>query len=172
MKTAIISLLFLSLSLFSNSQVLITNVFENIDENLLLTKVYEYDSLSANVLHQKIIEWAGITFRNQEKVLTSETTSQLVFDYISTSFYIKVLGSITNWEWNIRLIVSIKDNKIRLQFYDFKTVDGYYLKDYFKSNGELPKTFQDGLSNLLNDINATAESLNSHISKKVDAETW
>jgi len=166
-KTLLMITLMMSLCFNSFSQFHIDSFYVNKTEFLMYSVVQEFDSLSQDQLNIKIKNWAGTNFTNMKEVLVSETKEQLVFNYITESFYIKTLGMATYKNWYIRMVVQIKDNKIKISIYD----DGncfwpgsysggvsvpsvsartYKFQDYFGKKGTCMKMYNGGLENVHN----------------------
>lgn len=158
----ITTMLFVMLTTVSFSQLHIDSLYENKDELLIYSVVGEFDSLSQDVINTKVKNWAGTNFVNMKEVLVSETKDQLVFNYITESFFIRSLGMNTHRSWYIRMVVQIKDNKIKISLYD----DGnsfwagsysggvsvpstparkYRFSDYFGKKGTCMKMYNEGL---------------------------
>jgi hypothetical protein len=151
-------ILFLSSKSFGqNTSLPIDSLYENKDEFLIYTKIQEFDSISKSQFPQKIKNWAGKKFVKMNEVLVSETEDQLVFVYISKAFFLKGLmgeKSGSN-DWYIRMIVQMKDNKIRITMYDdgnamneYRQARSSKLSNCFNKKGLAPNLYIDGLVNL------------------------
>ena len=119
MKNKILQLfLFVSQSLFSQVEELnyhVDSMYESKDEYLIFTRIIKLDdSISNAEIITRIKNWSGLNFVNPNEVLVNETNQQLVYNYI-TSFR---ASKTVSFNWYIRLVISIKDNKVRLQYYD------------------------------------------------------
>ena len=119
MKNVIFLLvLIISNSLYSQEEQLnyhVDSMYESKDEFILLTRIIKLeDSTSNEEIISRIKNWSGLTFVNPSEVLVNETKQQLVYNYIS-SFRASGMVSL---DWYVRLVISIKDNKVRLQYYD------------------------------------------------------
>ena len=168
----ILAFLFFSLPLFAQDkqQISIDSFYTNKTDFLIYSVVLQFDSLSQDALNTKIKNWAGLNFVNMKEVLVSETKEQLTFVYISKSFYVNSLITET-YEWYIRMQIEIKDNKIRISFFDDGNVlmTGYYIPSrtykltrYFKKDGNSIKIWTDGLISLKTScINKTIDIENS-----------
>jgi hypothetical protein len=151
----------------------IDSFYENKSEYLIHTKKITFDdSIGKAQLIQRIKNWSGTDFVNPKEVLVNETNDQLVYNYIQ----IVDFGYGSSSKYYIRLIISIKEDKVRLQFYDDANVfytDGsitmtartYYLKNFFtKGNGLYPrKMFNNGLINYKLKVISTGVSLENYI---------
>jgi hypothetical protein len=166
-KLKAISILLLSFFYFnaSYSQLNIEEFYDNKDELLIYSVVSELEVESPEEIIELLKQWGGVNFRNMKEVLTSETSDQLVFNYITESFTIKTLGKTNAYGWNIRMVAQIKDGKVRLQFFDdgnsfwSGTVTGgatipstpsrsYRFTSYFDKKGLCKKPHYDGLVNV------------------------
>jgi hypothetical protein len=117
MKNLILGALLL-LSTTAYSQYHIDSLYQNLENNLLYSVVQDYDSLTQDVLNTKVKNWAGTAFVNLSEVLVGDTKEQIVIRFISDDFYIKMLGMATVRNWYIRVVIQMKDNKIKMSFYD------------------------------------------------------
>lgn len=80
------------------------------DEGLIFEKIFEYKNLKPTDLIKIIKNWGGETYRSFKDVLVNETDNQLVIRYNNNSY---------SYRGNyIRLIIDIKENKIRVRIYD------------------------------------------------------
>jgi hypothetical protein len=123
-----------------------------------------------------------------KEVLVSETKEQLVFNYITESFFIRSLGINTYKSWYIRMVVQIKDNKIKISLYD----DGnafwagsysggvsvpstparkYRFSDYFGKKGTCMKMYTGGLEDVRKSCINTSESLINSIKSTTSVNT-
>jgi len=158
------ALLLLSTSLFSQSFYHIDSLYQDKTNYLIYNTLESIDSLTQDQLITKIKNWGGTNFVNMSEVLVSETKEQLVFNYITSSFYIKILGMKNYLDWYIRLVVQVRDQKIKVSFYDdgnafrpgtyagntyIKAVPARQNKfeDYFKKDGTIGKANGEGLKN-------------------------
>ena len=129
---------------FSQETIHIDSVFQNKDENLLFSKVISLDSVSQSNIKQRVKNWAGTTFLNMNQVLVSETESLLVFNYIESSKF-SSMGVNYDYPEYTRIIVQMKDNKVKISFFDdgnvlrpgssnFPSIKArsQYIKDNFK----------------------------------------
>jgi hypothetical protein len=169
----------------ANGQYLIDSLYTNKEELLINQRVLMIDSISREELINRIKNWGGVAFVNLKEVLVSETQDQLVFNYITSGFYAKSLGIQTNMDWYVRMVIQVKDGKVRIQQYD----DGngyrsgsysggvsipatqarlYHLNDYF-ANGVSRKMYNDGFLKFKNATKSTLNSLENAL-KKTDSE--
>jgi len=188
--------LFLATTLLMSSMIFgqlhIDTFYQNKNEFLIYSIVKEFDSLPQEVLNTKVKNWGSTNFVNMSEVLVGETKEQLVFNYISKSFYTKTLGMVTTRSWYIRMVVQIKDNKIKISMYD----DGncfwpgsysggvsvpatsarlYKIADYFGKKGTCMKMYNGGLqdfkSSCLHTVDDLVLSIKSNTENK-DKDGW
>ena len=195
MKKILTLLPFLLLTIISNSQssLLVNNklsidsLYENKDENLILSKVIEFEGLKKDELKTKVKNWGSTKFTNLKEILVSETDDQIVLNYIDKSFFIKYMGNIP-YSWYVRLVIQFKDGKIKCSYYD----DGNELvpisqgirslkrreinfKFYFKEdNNEMYsiKMTTLGLVSFKESIISNLNSLKEGILKKDTSKEW
>ena len=167
-----------SISLISYGQLKIDSLYENKNEFLIYSKIVKFDSLSIAELNKRIKNWAGLKFVNMKDVLVSETTDQLVFNYITSSFFgyykvpFKSQKQITKIDWYIRMVIQMKDNRIRILFFDdgnafMQGSEGFpstpsrqfKLANYFKKDGTCHENYNDGMINLKNELINTVNDL-------------
>jgi len=89
---------------------------------LIYTEVIPYDSIKQSTLIQKTKNWASTAFANLKEVLVSETDDQLVLNYVTSAYYVKVLDSKSPFNWYVRMVIQIKDGKIKVSFFDDENV--------------------------------------------------
>jgi hypothetical protein len=124
----------------------IDSVFQDKTTDLLFSKVIQMDSLSQSDIKERVKNWAGKAFVNMNEVLVSETESQLVFNYIE-SYSFRSMGMPYVEKQYTRIIVNIKDNRLKVSFYDdgnvFRLGAGsapsvpsrtQFMKDYFRKD--------------------------------------
>jgi hypothetical protein len=191
-------ILFLATTLLMSSMIFgqlhIDTFYQNKNEFLIYSIVKEFDSLPQDVLNTKVKNWGSTNFVNMSEVLVGETKEQLVFNYISKSSYTKVLGMATTRSWYVRMVIQIKDNKIKISMYD----DGncfwpgsysggvsvpatsarlYKLADYFGKKGTCMKMYNGGLedfkSSCFNSVDGLVKSIKSNTeNKEKDKDGW
>jgi hypothetical protein len=180
MKSILTALIICLTSTTIFAQLQVDSFYNNKNEFLIYSVIEEFDSLTQEVLNVKIKNWAGTNFANMKEVLVSETKEQLVFNYITNSFFYNVMGTTTTLTWYIRMVVQTKDNKIRILFYD----DGnafwpgsysggvavpsiaartYKFTNYFKEEGVCRKRFSPGIENVRNSVLKTSENIIKNI---------
>ena len=169
---------------FSQETIHIDSVFQNKEENLLSSKVISLDSVSQSDIKQRVKNWAGTTFINMNEVLVSETESQLVFNYIESSKFRSAGMSFDYLEYT-RIIVQMKDNKVKISFYDdgnvFRPGSGnypstkarsQYIKDNFKdkeiiqNSGLAGKPRYQAVTDYSQRVKMTMSSFESGVKKK------
>ena len=196
MKKILILLPFLLITIISNSQssllvndkLNIDSLYSNKDELIIHSGVLEFEGLTREQLKTKIKNWGGTKFVSLKEVLVSETDDQIVLNYIDKNMFMKTLGIKMDFDWYIRLVIQIKDGKIRCQYFD----DGntyqpggngnipmrsrsHYLRDYFKENDGIKtsqKIFTSGMVSLKENIFFNFNSLKEDILKKDTSKEW
>ena len=96
MKKILILLPFLLITIISNSQssllvndkLHIDSLYENKEENLIISRVLEFEGLKKDELKTKVKNWGSTKFVNLKEVLVSETDDQIVLNYIESSFFL------------------------------------------------------------------------------------
>ena len=95
----------------------VDSLFEDKSSLLLTSRVIEVPDVNQAEIKRRILNYAGVVFRDVSKVLVSESNDQLVFNYIETTTY-KTLGMPSELKEYVRLVVQIKDNRFRVLAYD------------------------------------------------------
>ena len=118
MKTILLLLLTL-LNTASFCQIPIDSFYVDKESFLIESHVEEFDtSITSTEIIKRIKNWGGTNFVNVENVLVGETNDQLVFNFITNSVYHKGLGMKYKTGWYVRLVVQVKENRVRFLFYD------------------------------------------------------
>jgi hypothetical protein len=177
-------------SIIVDGKVNIDSIYQKKDELIIVSGIHSFDSISKLDLIKKVKHWGGKKFVNLKEVLVSETEDQLVFTYITNSYYIKTVMGKQPLPWYIRLIIQFKDGRIRCTFYDDGNVtmlaDQYSpgaaartikLKDYFKESDGVfvnrAKSLTNGLVALRNSIEKDFLSIKEDILKgDSKSEDW
>lgn len=150
----------------------IDSLYEDKTEYLLHSKkVILEDSVGKAQIIQRIKNWSGTKFINPSEVLVNETQDQLVYNYIKSL----ELSNVT-FNWYIRLIISVKDDKVRLQYYDdgnaYYTIGttatparSSHLKGYYiKEGGLYPRKIANtALTNFKTDVKMDGLRLEEYI---------
>lgn len=175
MKNITFTLLVTLISLVAKSQVKYSTYYENKENLLIHSEIINFDSLPREKIMLKIKNWAGLTFVNAENVIVSETVEQIVFNY-EIKIQTIALGIKSNAPWLIRLIIQVKDNKIRLQFYDDGNAFWYssegsikartHRLNYLFKGDNCKRMFCEGLETAKNDILKTSKTIENHIKQK------
>lgn len=136
----LISAIFLLTSSFLFGQDLpIDSFYVDKGQFLIESNVEEFDStITSDEIVKRVKNWAGTNFVNMENVLVSETSDQLVFNFISSNvIYHKALGMKYTRDWYVRLVVQVKENRARFLFYD----DGNtFIPASYSGNIRIPAT--------------------------------
>lgn len=109
----------------------IDSLFEDASTNLLTSKVTDVPDADKAEIKRRILNYAGVIFRDISKVLVSESDDQLVFNYIDKATY-KSMGMSQQLDEYIRLVIQIKDGRFRISAYDDGNafIPGTYSKSY------------------------------------------
>lgn len=180
--------------LLVNGSLNIDSFYQKKDDLIIISGVHSFDSISKNDLIKKVKHWGGTKFVNLKEVLVSETDDQLVFNYITNTFFIqnKVLGKVYKQpiSWYLRLVIQFKDNRIRCIFYDDGNVSmppsqnipgrparTIQFRDYFKEKDgimvETNKMFINGLLAIRNSTTYDFISIKEDILKaQSKSEDW
>lgn len=97
------------LKLLDEKGLVVRNKIYLNDEGLIFEKIFEYKNLKPTDLIKIIKNWGGETYTSFKNVLVNETDNQLVIRYSNGNVY---SPSYT------KLIIDIKENKIRVRVYD------------------------------------------------------
>lgn len=196
MKKISILLPFLLITIISNSQssllvndkLPLDSLFENKDENLVISKVLEFEGLKKDELKTKVKNWGSTKFINLKEVLISETDDQIVLNYLDKSFFIKVMGNTIPYTWYVRLVIQFKDGKIKCSYYEegngfVPSENGVpsmesrkiQFKQYFKEDDGVmysTKITKLGLVSFKENIISNLNSLKESILKKDTSKEW
>jgi hypothetical protein len=166
----------------AHSQYHIDSLYFDKSQFLMNQKVVQVDSVPAEELIKRIKNWGSTHFVNLKEVLVGETEDQLVFNYSTDDFYVKTMGMVTGVSWYIRMVVQLKDGRIRVQLFDdgnaYKPgsytggvsipamqARAYHLADYFKDT-VARKMYNDGLEKIKRGVVATLFSLEEAVKTK------
>lgn len=190
-KLLLLVLLLLSYNIYSQTStgnsnyeiesIHIDKFYENKTDYLIYSKIITLDSTNSDEIIKRVKNWGGVNFVNFKEVLISETSDQLVINYIDKSFFIKTLliGEIS-YGFYVRLVIQVKNNKLRLQFYDDGNAPSltgqyslpartYYFKDYFsrEDNTMCVKTCTKGLLVFRGNIISSAAHIEDYVKKPI-----
>jgi len=187
-KLTFLTLMMCLITATSFGQMHIDSFYVDKTQNLIYSEIKELDSLTQEQISIKVKNWGGTKFVNMNEVLVSETKEQLVFNYITETFYVKTLGMSQYKTWYLRMIVQIKDNKIKISVFD----DGnafwvgsysggvtipsvrarlYKFSDYFGNKGTCMKMYNGGLENVKKTCINTTKDLINKILENSDKKT-
>lgn len=164
----------------------VDSFYENQSNYLIHSKIISLDSMNKEEIIKGVKNWGGVNFVNFKEVLVSETSDQLVINYIEKSFFMETfLTGKVYWNWYIRLVIEVKDNKMRVQYFDDGNVavTGQYplaaraahLRQYFKKedNTMCQKMFCQGFISLKKNITFSASSLETSLKKPlIKKDDW
>lgn len=165
----------------------VDSFYESKSEYLIHSqKVVFDDSIGKAQIIQKIKNWSGTKFVNPSEVLVNETQDQLVYNYIQSI----VFNNGVSFKWYVRLIISVKDDKIRLQFFDdgnaynpngayTMAVRSSHLKGYFQKEGGIytRRMFNSGLIDFKEEIKLSGVGLENYLKNpdnqnKIKKDDW
>ncbi len=128
MKKLLLTFNLIIISISVNSQNCLTkdSVFQNISENLFISKVIEIDSVSQLDLIKKVKNWGALKFVNFKEVLVSETDNLLVLNYITS-----IPTGMSTSKYYTKLTIQFKDGKVKVSFFDDGNV--YYPASQYAS---------------------------------------
>jgi hypothetical protein len=161
LKLIIVTLILSLTSIFSNAQMHVDSFYLDKSEFLIYNVIEVLDSMSQEQIGIKTKNWAGINFVNMKEVLVSETKEQLVFNY-TTKYSIKGIGQDIIFNHYIRMIIQIKDNKIKISMYDGGNAspqNSSKLINLFGKDGTCRKMYIDCLESVKNSCINTANDL-------------
>lgn len=162
-------------ALLVDGKLYLDSIYSNKDELIIYSGIQKFESLNSSEIKNKIKNWASLNFVSLKDVLVSETDDQIVLNYITSSFYVKSLGTKSTIQWYIRLLIQIKDGRARFTYYDDGNVRmlpsqysagvqarTFKLKSYFsEKNGAFVcgKMYTQGMIELLNSIKTNFDSV-------------
>jgi hypothetical protein len=158
-----------SLNIFNDKGVIERKKVYIGEGGMVFEQIYEYKDKNVNQLKGLIKNWGGQTFKSFVNVLVNETENQMVIRYnMGTSAYIK-------------MIIDLKDNKLRLRLYDEDGRKmGYYFSEFYTRDVELccvngsglvknvQKRSIDNLSKEYYEITSISKELNKYIVESID----
>ena len=152
---------------------------------IIISEVAQFDSLNKATLIKKVKNWASIQFINLKEILVSETDDQLVLNYIDNNFYVKNGKTKAYLAWYIRLIIQVKDGKIKCTYIDdgntmvpgsIPNARAYHFKDYFKEeDGKFiaSKYYKEGIIAIYQSVIQSFDSLKKSLaSDTVGDNNW
>jgi hypothetical protein len=171
--------------LLIEGKVSIDSFYKDKEALVIISEVAQFDSLNKATLIKKVKNWASIQFVNLKEILVSETDDQLVLNYINNNFYVKNGKTKASLAWYIRLIIQVKDGKIKCTYIDdgntmvpgtIPNARVYHFKDYFKEEDAkilAPKYYTEGLLAIYQSVRKSFESLmKSLASDTVADDNW
>lgn len=167
-KLFLLIIFYCATSYQTTAQMKIEDFYQDRALFLIHSVVEEADSTSKEELAIKVKNWAGTHFVNMREVLVSETPEQMVFNYVSNDFFVKAMATSYPQGWYIRMVVQLKDNKLKISFFDDgNTSVGFFnmparhykFDDYFGKQGLARKNYNDGLVNVKSSCISTANKV-------------
>jgi hypothetical protein len=149
-----IVLLFFSLNGFAQNGQLINFLYENEDELLIHSFAYQFEQkISIQNIKDGIIEWTNRPNSAYKIKIDSVNNNEIVVKYTCNVHQIKG-RTLIPFLWNFKCVIQMKENKVRLLFYDIGNAEWhglwenaeegkYLLKDYcFNKNREVKKNWE------------------------------
>lgn len=151
-----------------------TAICQEIDGNHLKIAYVVIDSLDGHMdeLHQRAQDWFGITYKEADEVITSNSSSLIVGKYLES---FRFLG--TTLSFYHRIQVDIQDNRVRVQIWITEQLNcngmkGCQASEYFyKKNGEQKGGLKGGLDQLLESSRQVTQDLSTYL-KTNKGEQW
>ena len=103
---------------FHSEKIVLDDFYQDKDNYLIYSVTDTFDTIQRAILIDKIKNWASLNFVNMNEVLVSETQTQLVFNYINNTFYQKSLLGKLYRSWYYRLVIQMKDDRVKISIYD------------------------------------------------------
>lgn len=147
------------------TKMTLDDFYQNKSNYLIYSVVDTFDTIQRDVLITRIKNWAGLNFVNVNEVLVGETQSQLVFNYINNTYYEKSLMGKLYKDWYYRLIIQMKDDRIKISIYDGNAfwAGSYFATRIFKKNGEYRGSDPTPLLNVkqkcIDDVNSIIKAI-------------
>ena len=133
--------------------------------------VVNVDTLKADYLYKKAINWVQESYKNPDKVLKYKIENEKIRidGFATNAWWYKTLGMKMNYNMDYSIEVSFKDGKYRFEFIvgQFYTDGGQkFLANYtsfFKSSGEVKGVYSDAVPSLEETMNNLLLSFHNYI---------
>jgi hypothetical protein len=133
--------------------------------------VVNVDTLKADHLFKKAINWVQETYKNPEKVLKAKIENEKirVDGFANNAWWYKTLGMKMSYNMDYSIEVSFKDGKYRFEFVvgQFYTDGGQkFLANYssfFKSSGEVKGVYSEAVPSLEETMNNLSLSFHNYV---------
>jgi hypothetical protein len=133
--------------------------------------VVNVDSLKADYLFKKAVNWVQETYKNPDKVLKTKIENEKirVDGFANNAWWYKTLGMKMSYNMDYSIEVSFKDGKYRFEFVvgQFYTDGGQkFLANYssfFKSSGEVKGVYSEAVPSLEETMNNLSLSFYNYV---------
>ena len=141
--------------------------------------IIQLDSLNANSIYKKALNWIQETYKNPSEVLKTNIENETIRidGFKNNAWFYKSLGSKNEYDMEYSFRIDIKDYKIKLTFdvgqfwADGKKVL-YNYTTFFKSNGEIKGSYKDAKPSLEITMNELSNSLVEYIKGTAKKNDW
>jgi hypothetical protein len=143
--------------------------------------VVNTDSLKANDMYKKALNWVQENYKNPDKVLKAKIENEKIRidGYASNAWWYKSLGMKMSYNMEYTIEISFKDGKYKFeyivgQFYaDTQRFLGSY-KTFYKSSGEIKSVYSDAVPSLEETMNNLSLSFYNYLTgiKSNKDEKW
>lgn len=140
------------------------------------------DSLKADYLYKKSINWVQETYKNPEKVLKAKIENEKIrIDaFASNAWWYKSMGVKLNYDMEYSIEISFRDGKYKFeltvgQFYaDGQKFMANYTNFFNKSSGEVKGVYKDAVPSLEETINNLSLSFFKYVTgiKSKNDNNW
>nr|WP_321451695.1 DUF4468 domain-containing protein [uncultured Carboxylicivirga sp.] len=133
--------------------------------------VVETGDLTANQMYEKALNWVKETYENPDKVLKAQIENKKirVSAFAKYAWWYKAMGIKTTYNMDYSVEISFKDGKYRFEYF----VGQFYTQDYtkalfsystfFKSNGDVRKSYKDAVPSIELTMNTLAQNFYSYV---------
>lgn len=133
--------------------------------------IVNVDSLKADYLFKKAVNWVQETYKNPDKVLKTKIENEKirVDGFANNAWWYKTLGMKMSYNMDYSVEVSFKDGKYRFEFVvgQFYTDSGQkFLANYssfFKSSGEVKGVYSEAVPSLEETMNNLSLSFYNYV---------
>lgn len=188
-KTILLFSFLILTSTTSIAQLSADEFYKDKSNFIIYEQVFDFDSLTSDEIINKIKNWGATKFVDLNRVLVGDTKDQLVFSYINEDFFVTTLGSTNYYDWHYRMVIKIKDNKIKATIYDdgnaywgakyagnvlipSTPARSYKYLDYFVKKGLCKKATYEGLKNVRYKAELTIRNLYLSLKEDESQEDW
>lgn len=138
--------------------------------------VVSAESIPANDLYSKALNWIQETYKNPSEVLKANIKDEKirVSGYASDSWSIKSLGMKNYFDLSYLIEVSFKDGKYKFEYTITELSDngkrfGYSYPVFFKKDGSTRKMYVGGVAEIDNQMNRLSKSFYDYVTGKTES---